>query len=363
MTVFCFPGSLDTATGGYRYDRRIVGGSATMRPLSLPGDYPFPDARARAAAARAFEAIADRSVVIVDGLAFGVLPDLMDAHAARLGLIALVHHPLHLETGLGEADRRMLRDAERRALRAARSVVVTSESTVADVVAMGVAPGRIAVIEPGTDLAAGAADGAARAVPGGGRPFELLCVATLVPRKGHLDLIDALARVAATHGPERFRVVCVGSTERDPWHAATVRERIHEHGLAQQVVLVGELDEAALAPRYASADAFILPSYHEGYGMGLTEAIAHGLPIITTRAGAIPRTVGDGGDDCPALLVAPGDSGALARAIVELIDGPALYAHLAQCASRRRLQLPDWAGAIAGFELLAAEVAALLEPA
>ena len=109
QVTFVYPGDLDTRTGGYRYDKRIVeelratktgSGPWQIDLVSLQGDYPFPNDAQQCTADEQFDAIADGSLVVVDGLAFSVLPGIMAKHAQRLNLIALIHHPLALETGL-----------------------------------------------------------------------------------------------------------------------------------------------------------------------------------------------------------------------------------------------------------------------
>ncbi|MFO1268857.1 MAG: glycosyltransferase [Rubrivivax sp.] len=135
-----------------------------MDVLSLRGRYPFPDAAARAEADAAVAALPDASVVIADGLAFGALPAVAERHAGRLRWVALVHHPLCLETGLDSDEAAMLEASERRAVATARRVVVTSQATAA------LLPGRLAVpaahievIEPGCEVPMPAAAGAAAA--------------------------------------------------------------------------------------------------------------------------------------------------------------------------------------------------------
>jgi glycosyltransferase involved in cell wall biosynthesis len=111
------------------------------------------------------------------------------------------------------------------------------------------------------------------------------------------------------------------------------------------VSLLGDLDRDALERQYARADVFVLPSYLEGYGMALAEAVAFGLPVISTTAGAIPETVPADGS----ILVAPGDSRALAKALGMVIDDPTRRAALAAAARAARASLPTWATATAKF--------------
>ena len=112
------------------------------------------------------------------------------------------------------------------------------------------------------------------------------------------------------------------------------------------MVLDGERDEAGVDCAYTDADLFVLASYHEGYGMVLAEAVAHGLPIVSTTAGAIPQTVPAGAG----LLVAPGDVAALSRALEQAITQPALRSALGAAACAAAAALPDWDDAAEQFD-------------
>src|SRR5690606_17620710 len=125
------------------------------------------------------------AVLIVDGLAYGALPvALIDA--VPNPILALVHHPLGLETGLDPQRRAALLDSEAAALARARHVVVTSPTTAATLAAdLGVPPAKITVAVPGTDPSPRAS--------GTGAPAEILSVGAVVPRKAHDTLVRALA--------------------------------------------------------------------------------------------------------------------------------------------------------------------------
>lgn len=338
------PGSLATRTGGYGYDRRIVaelgarGHAVTVHELA--GEWPRPDAAARRAAAERFAEIPAGRCVVVDGLAFGALPELAREAAKRLALVALVHHPLADESGLDEAEAARLRDTERRALTAARRVVTTSAATARALVAhYDVPPERIATVEPGTD-AAPEARGSADGIP------NLLCVATLTARKGHATLFDALARLA----DRSWRLRCIGSATRDPATARALGERLARLGIADRVALDGEVDDAALDRAFSAADLFVLASRHEGYGMVFAESLARALPVVASGSGAVAETVpADAG-----IVVAVGDVDALTDAIGSWLDEPALRARLASGARRARGTLRSW-------ERAGAEFAAVLE--
>jgi glycosyltransferase involved in cell wall biosynthesis len=160
----------------------------------------------------------------------------------------------------------------------------------------------------------------------------------VTPRKGHLTLIEALAQLRR----DDWMLDCIGSLTRDPTHVAAVRDEIMTRGLAARITLRDEIAQVQLGAAYDAADLFVLPSFLEGYGMAFAEALAHGLPIIGTRAGAIPDTV----PEAAALLVLPGDAPALAGALCRVLDDRALLARLAQEATRYGAVLPDWDAAV-----------------
>lgn len=325
------PGDIETPTGGYIYDRRIADGLRDLgwgvRVHELDASFPRPSPRALAHASETLGRIASGGLVMIDGLAAGAMPEQMIAESERLRLVALVHHPLALETGLAPESARALDRAERASLAVARRVVTTSTSTAALVHALGVARDRIDVVEPGTDPAP-------LSLGSGSSALNLLCVATLTARKGHALLLDALAQL--THLD--WRLTCAGSLTRSPATVEALRRQLERLALEEWVSLVGEVDTRSLADLYRRADVFVLATYFEGYGMALSDAIAHGLPIVSARAGAVTETVPEGAG----LLVPPGDSGALAVALGRVMEDANLRQGLARGAQARRTFLPTW---------------------
>lgn len=332
--VLIVPGRLDTRTGGYEYDRRIVEGlnarahaRASITVRELDGSFPRPTAAARQHASRVLADLPDDSTVVIDGLALGVLPQEVAREAARLRVVALIHHPLALETGLDEPTARELEASERHALAAVRHIVVTSRATAQTLGACGVSAEKISVVEPGTDpapLARGSQ----------GDVVQMLCVGTLIPRKGHDLLFRALAQIEQ----RSWRLSCVGSVDRDPVTTERLRELLRACALEGHVTLEGEADVAALTRHYDRADLFVLPTRYEGHGMAVSEAVAHGLPVISTRTGAIAEIVSDDAG----VLVPPGDIRALAAALSAVLGSAPLRTRLAEGARRSRRTLPTW---------------------
>ncbi|WP_371348150.1 glycosyltransferase family 4 protein [Ancylobacter sp. IITR112] len=328
--TFAIPGDLSLPTGGYAYDRRVIeeapGAGGMLTPLALPPGFPFPTGAELEASAQALAALPPGQKVLIDGLAFGALPvDLLQALGRPLA--ALVHHPLALESGLGEGQRAALFASEKAALAQAQAVIATSPATARRLVQdYGVPPGRLCVALPGTDPAPRAR--------GSGQPPRLLAVGAVIPRKAHGVLVEALARLTDLAWDCRI----VGATDRDPAETARVSGLIDTHGLGDRIRLTGALAPELLAEVFDDADLFVTASLFEGYGMGLTEALARGLPLVATRAGAIPDTV----PAETALLVEPGDAAGLAQALRDLIAAPHTRARLAQAAWRHGQNLPSW---------------------
>ncbi|SDK96738.1 Glycosyltransferase involved in cell wall bisynthesis [Franzmannia pantelleriensis] len=328
------PGQL---TGGYVYDAHIVEALEKrgwwVQVVGLAGRFPDPDERAKDALETALAAQPDDARVVIDGLAMGGLPEVLEAHASRLDLTALVHHPLADETGLDEATRVRLFDSEARALALVARVISTSAFTARRLRDFGVAVSQ--VVEPGVEPAALAPS--ALDLEDSERPQRLLCVASVTPRKGHDLLVEALAGLDAA----RWTCDCIGGLDRDPEHAERVAASVVGHGLTEQFRLLGERDPQALDTAYREADLFVLPSHYEGYGMVVTEALARGLPVITTTGGALRFTLPQGAG----LAVAPGDVGALRGVLRRWLEDAGLRRELRRGAIAAREQQRDWQAA------------------
>jgi glycosyltransferase involved in cell wall biosynthesis len=336
---FLIPGDPDRRTGGTLYDRRIMAGLTTqnwrVELQRLDATFPMPTAAALADTDAVLTALPDQALTIIDGLALGAMPEVAAAHRDRLRLVGLVHHPLALETGLDEAQRQRLYASERAALRQVRQVIVTSPSTARALIDDYDVPLEYCVeVLPGTDPAP-------LATGSNCAELTLLCAASLTPRKGHAVLLWALAQLQ----DRPWRLRCAGSAMHDPATAADLRALAATLGLAERIEWLGELESATLNAAYQQADVFVLPSFHEGYGMVLAEALARGLPMVSTTAGAIPDTV----PAAAGLLVPPGDAAALAEALARVIDEPDLRERLAAGARAARQTLPDWPTVSARF--------------
>ena len=332
--VFAIPGDIDLRTGGYAYARRVMEllpqFGVRVSHLALPAGYPSPGAGDLEATAEAFARVPKEAVLLVDGLAYGAMKEDVIARA-RCPIVALVHHPLYLETGLSPERRAELRACETAALRLARQVIVTSATTARRLVdELAVPADSIAVAEPGTDPAPRAAG----ALGAAGSPLRLLAVGSIVPRKGYGVLVEALAALADLD----WELVIAGDRDRSPETTRGLEEQLRRCRISGRVRLCGSLGEDALGDLYARADLVVMPSLYEGYGMVLGEALARGLPIVATTGGAAAETVPDGA----ALKVPPGDVAALTAALRRAMTDPVLRRAIADASWAAGRKLPRW---------------------
>ena len=343
--TFAVPGGLEVRSGGSIYDRKVAEGLREdgwwVDVLDWPASFPFPNEDDRLAVAASLAALPDNALVMIDGLALGTLAGLARHEMQRLRLVALVHHPLALETGLSPMMAATFAAEERDALACVSAVIVTSNTTAAIVeAAFGVPGERITVATPGVDKPA---------APGGERrpgPVRIFTLGSISPRKAHHVLIEALGRIEDLD----WTCAIAGDLQRDPETAEALIALIAMLGLDERIGLIGEVDETRAAALYADADIFALASVYEGYGMVFAEALAHGLPIVATTGGAIPEVV----PEEAGLLVEPGNAEAFAAALGALVSDPTARAALAEGSRQAGAYLTGW-------DRTAAEIALVLE--
>jgi glycosyltransferase involved in cell wall biosynthesis len=155
-----------------------------------------------------------------------------------------------------------------------------------------------------------------------------------VPLKGLMYLIDALAKVRTER--EHAHLVVIGR----PRHKSAVPAQIERLGLTDAVEFVSDVSDERIVELYAEAELAVVPSLYEGFSLPAVEAMACGVPLVTTTGGALPEVVGAPGES--AMLVPPGDAGALAVQLVAVLDDANLRARLAEGGRRRVLDRFTW---------------------
>jgi D-inositol-3-phosphate glycosyltransferase len=197
----------------------------------------------------------------------------------------------------------------------------------------GADPARIAVIPCGVDttLFAPGDQAAARAALGLDDRPRLLYVGRLAPIKGLTTLLDGMARL---HGKgSRAHLCIVGGDADEPLngHEGELRARLAELGLQDSVTFVGAQPQESLRAWYVAADATVLPSYYESFGMVALEAMACGSPVVASRVGGLQTTVRD---RITGVLVPDHDPVSLADALEDVLDDAVLRARLGRAGVR-----------------------------
>ncbi|MCV6596134.1 MAG: glycosyltransferase family 4 protein [Mangrovicoccus sp.] len=328
--TFVVPGDPETRTGGYIYEKQVLLHlrrlGRPVRLLRIAAGFPDPTPQEIRNTAAILAGCDANIPLILDGFLVGAMPAEHFAQI-RAPFVAMIHHPLALETGLSAQRAAWLKATETRNLVRAAQVVVPSPRTKQDLISHYGVPGeKITIALPGVPRPAGPQ-----------RPQDpplILSVGTLVPRKGHDVLIKALAQI--TDLPWH---VAIAGARRDAATATALEAQVAQSGLGGRIRFLGEVTEARLSELYRQARIFALATRLEGYGMVFAEALSHGLPIVSCNNTAIPDTVpADAG-----ALVPTDDVAAFAAALRQLLTDHVAYDAAQRAAHQAGALLPQWA--------------------
>lgn len=329
--AFAVPGDLKTVTGGYLYDLRLMnalsGTGLNVRHLAWGESFPNPTPADMSAALAQLSALPLTTTALVDGLAYGAL-ETEALRQVQAPICALVHHPLALEPGLDPGTAARMARREQANLEIARTILVTSPHT-GEILKQhyAVSADKITVVRPGFDHPEPPSEAQKSDPP------LILSVGLLARRKGHDVLLKALAQITDLN----WQADIVGR-DHEAGMADTLTALVRDLGLNGRVLLSGEVSDTALEARYHSATLFALATRYEGYGIVFGEAMGHGLPIVSTTAGAVPETVGpDAG-----LLVAHDDATAFADALRQLLTDADTRDACAMASRQAARSLASW---------------------
>jgi glycosyltransferase involved in cell wall biosynthesis len=290
-------------------------------------------------AARAVGARRDEFDVVHDNQCLGY--GLLSLNRA-VPVVATVHHPITIDRDLALAaapDRRERRRLERwyrftkmqgRVARRLPRLLTVSEASRRDVCdAFGVPEHRVGIVHNGVDAELFRPLPEVTQVPG----RIVAMVSADLPMKGMAHLVEALAKVRTERGAE---LVLAGKGAASPGIEAAARK----YGVEDALHVAARIDNLELVELYARSQVAVVPSLYDGVSFPAVQAMSCGVPLVATTGGALPEVAGDA-----ALLVAPGDAGALAGAIGRLLDDDALRARAARAGRERVLERFTWRSA------------------
>lgn len=356
---FIIYGSLDTLTGGYLYDRIVaqglerlghevevisLAGGSYLRRLGIglsPGLY-------RRLLTGRFD------ILIQDELCHPSL-FLVNQRLRRHGgppLVALVHHVLCREPR-HRWQNMLLATAERRFLESVDGFILNSETTRRTVASL-VDDNRPHVIA----YPAGGRLGGPLSTEAIGRrahhpgPLELLFLGIVIPRKGLLPLLEALAGI----GRDIWRLSVVGSLDFDPAHAARARQFARQKGLEDSVRFLGPVRDDELVRTLSTSHVFCMPYAYEGFGIAILEAMAYGLPAIGCRDGAAVETIRHGANG---YLLNQGDLAGLAPLLTQLHSDRGELLRMALAARKTYIGSPTWQDGVKAIDRFLREIRGL----
>ncbi len=324
-------GSLDTMSGGYLYDRKLV------EHLRSQGDevqiisIPPAGYLSHLWSGLSFRLSSRFDILIEDEL---VHPSLLFANRRprHTPVVSLVHN-LHSSERRAAWKNALFRLLERFYLASADGYIFNSGVT-QDSVTRLVGDRKPSVLaSPGGDRL-GSLDLETvqhRALAPG--HLHLLFLANVTPLKGLHVLLDALANVPV----DSCSLDVAGSLSVDVPYAARMQRFARD--LPVPVAFHGVLDGQLLAEMLRRSDVLVVPSFYEGFGISYLEGMAFGLPAIGTTAGAIPQMIHDGVNG---YVIAPGDAAALAAIITRLSSDRQLLVHLSTGALESFQLAPTW---------------------
>lgn len=217
----------------------------------------------------------------------------------------------------------------------ALAVITVSEFSKAEITGLlGIPPEKVHVVYPGVSPAfrgqGNGAEGSRLPARYGLSDPYILCVGTLEPRKNIPTLLRAYGKKASFFRRRGCRLLLVGMKG---WLYEEIFRTVRAHGLQQDVRFSGYVADDELIPIYRGAEFAVFPSFYEGFGMPLLEAMASSTPVLASDIAAHREVLGDAG-----LFFEPGDEEGLAQRMMELYENQGLRERLAGEGSRRALR-------------------------
>ena len=336
---FLIPGDIDTLASCYIYDKKIIEGLKNkghkVALYRLADDFPFPSDKSLKHCQEVVKSIPKSEPIIIDSLAFGIIPSVIKKVSTTNPIIGLIHLPLSADPNYSAYQRTLITSQEMEAFKLATKFIVTSEYTLEVLLNLGIEKHKINLVIPGIDN-----------FPQKKKypeiPTKLLSIANLCRSKDHAILVRALTALK----DKNWVLDCYGNLDLDREYLADFQSMIRKNHLQNKILIHGTISGQELSDAYLNADLFVHPSEFETYGMALAEALSHGIPVIATTGGGICKTV-------PAKMgqfFKPSDVYGLQSILEELFENPEVYKKLYTQASTYKDKAQTWTKSIDLFE-------------
>ena len=334
-------GSLETLSGGYLYDRKLVeylrSQGDTVEIISLP----WRNYAAHLGDNFSFRLPPGLDILIQDELNH---PSLIGANVGKhhYPIVSLVHHLRcsELRPGWQNAFYRVI---EKRYLCSVDGFIFNSQTT-RGVVNGLIGNGKPSIVAfPPTDRFGQAMTEQAVAERAKNDPLRIVFLGNVIPRKGLHTLLEAISLPRRTQRGTKetqfFHLDVIGSLNTAPVYAAKMQQKASVLGLSSAVIFHGPLDNGKLAEKLKQAHVLAVTSSYEGFGIVYLEGMAFGLPAIGTNVGAASEIISAGETG---YLIPPDNAETLAARLTTLASDRALLARMSLNALKRYQQQPTW---------------------
>jgi glycosyltransferase involved in cell wall biosynthesis len=340
-------GSLDTVSGGYLYDRKLVeflrSQGNTVEIISLPWrnyaahlvdnlHFRLPGVIASRGAVKQSPRNTRIDILIQDELNH---PSLLSANQRKhpYPIISLVHH-LRCSELRPKWQNTFYRLVEKKYLQSVDGFIFNSETTEKVVESLVSASKPSLIAYPPTDRFGEPISEQEIIERAKRNELRILFLGNVIFRKGLHTLFEAVGAQ-----PTAFRIDVVGSLSSEPPYVERIQEEVARNHLASSVFFHGPLDREPLIERLKQAHVLVVPSSYEGFGIVYLEGMCFGLPAIGTTAGAANEIISDGVDG---FLIQPENAEALARKLKTLNENREILTQMSLAARKRYLRQPKW---------------------
>jgi glycosyltransferase involved in cell wall biosynthesis len=333
------PGNIHTLTGGYIYDKRMTDGlrlkGHQIQIHSLSGEDPFSSEERSGQCWERLRAVPKGETIIFDSLVFGAIPGFLKEINQNHIIIALIHLPLSYSKNYLNTRLEKLSVSEEEAFSYADRILVTSRFTMDLLVGVGIDPYKIQVVLPGVEVFT-------RKAGWPKLPRNFITVSNYTKNKGYALLIEAMKEIRQLD----WTLDCYGDKSFDPKHVGSLSRLIEKYRLTDRIFLHGPVSGKTLAETYVNSDLLIHPSEFETYGMVLTEALAHGIPVVASKGGAITQTV----PESMGVFFEVNDSKSLQQILEKLLMDTGNYQALCRETSTYYQRAQTWGKSVEEFE-------------
>lgn len=281
---FFITGDINTPSGEFIYNKKIIDGlrgrNYKVFVHNLPADFPFPSANSIAQLEDIVKSIPSDDLLLIPGVIVGSSPAIVEGYAKNHKFIAYVHVPVSLSNGLSIYQKEIVLASEKTGFSKVQYCITSNESGKNALEERGVASINIYLAPAGTDPYPQKTNYSKL-------PASLLCISNYTRKNGLIHLIKALSALKN----KDWQLTCYGIKDYEPGYFDEIKALIKKNGLTDRIVLNNSLAHDKISEVYLASDLVVMPSDYESFGMTVSEALAHGIPVFASAAGLINRDI------------------------------------------------------------------------